>query len=84
MTSSSLTAVTINLMPVLEKLICDNHVMWKAQVLAVLHGTWLAEFLDGTNMASSAMLKIKSHKEPIEDAEGVPNPAYDLWRAQEQ
>jgi hypothetical protein len=29
----------------------DNHTLWHAQVLAVLHGAQLAGFLDGTNKA---------------------------------
>jgi hypothetical protein len=52
------TAIT--LMPVSEKL---NQVLWKAQVLAVLHGAQLTSFLDGTNPAPAEKIKIKASKE---------------------
>jgi hypothetical protein len=80
MVSSNLTTATINLMLISEKLV---HV-WKAQVHAVLHDAHLVGFLDGTNVAPLATLKIKSSKEPAKDVEEVSNTAYDLWQAQEQ
>jgi hypothetical protein len=43
----------------------------------------LASFLDGSNEVLAAKMKIKVSKETAEDDEEVPNPAYDLWRAQE-
>jgi hypothetical protein len=52
--------MTINLMPVGEKLSCDNHVLWKAQVLAVQRGVQLIGFLDGMNKALTAKIIIKS------------------------
>jgi hypothetical protein len=51
----------------------DNHVVW--------NGTQLVGFLYGTNVAPSTTLKIKSPKESTEDAEEVPNPAYDMLQA---
>jgi hypothetical protein len=38
MVTFSSTTMTINLMPVSEKLVRSNHTLWKAQMLAVLHG----------------------------------------------
>jgi hypothetical protein len=75
--SQLLTTATINLMLISEKRV---HV-WKAQVHAVLHDAHLVGFLDGTNVAPLATLKIKSSKEPAKDVEEVSNTAYDLWQA---
>jgi hypothetical protein len=77
MTSSS-ASMTISLMLVSEKLVCTNHMLWKAQVLAVLRGAKLAGFLDGTIKAAEK-LNIKSSKEGEE--EEVPNPAFATWKA---
>jgi hypothetical protein len=84
MATSSSTMTTINLMPVYEKLSRDNHVLWKAQVLAVLRGAQLAGFLDGTNKAPAETIVIKSQKESDEDTQEVSNPTFALWKAQEQ
>jgi glutathionylspermidine synthase len=84
MAISSSTMTTINLMPIGEKLSHGNHVLWKAQVLAVLRGAQLASFLDGTNKAPAEKIVIKSQKESNEDTQEVPNPAFALWKAQEQ
>jgi hypothetical protein len=72
---------TINLMPVREKLSRGNHVIWKAQVFAILTGAQLVRFLDGMNKAPAEKITVKSQKGSDEE---VPNPAYDLWKAQEQ
>jgi hypothetical protein len=69
----------INLMP--EKLSRGNHVLWKAQVIAVLRGVQPGGFLDGTNKAPAEKITVKLQKGSNEE---VPNPAYDLWKAQEQ
>jgi hypothetical protein len=60
MSSSRSTMMTINLMPVGEKLSCDNHVLWKAQVLVVQRGVQLIGFLDGMNKALTAKIIVKS------------------------
>jgi hypothetical protein len=60
MATSSSTMTTINLMPVCEKLSHGNHVLWKAQVLAVLRGVQLAGLLDVTNKALVEKIVIKS------------------------
>jgi hypothetical protein len=44
-----MTAIT--LMLVSEKLVCGNHTLWRAQVLAVLRGTQLVGYLDEKNKA---------------------------------
>jgi hypothetical protein len=84
MATSSSTMTTINLMSVCEKLSHDNHVLWKAQVLAVLRGAQLVGFLDDTNKAPAEKIVIKSQTESNEDTQEVPNPAFALWKAQEQ
>jgi hypothetical protein len=84
MATSSFNMVAINLMPVSEKLAQNNHMLWHAQVLAILHGAQLAEFLDGTNKPPAKKIQIKKQSEKVEDIDEVPNPAFELWRAQEQ
>jgi hypothetical protein len=66
--TSSSNTMTITLMPVFEKLVHDNHIVWKAQVLAALQGAQLASFLDGSNEVLAAKMKIKVSKETTEDA----------------
>jgi hypothetical protein len=82
MSSSSSTLTAMNLMLVSKKLMRGNHTLWKAQVLAVLHGAQLAGFIEGTNPAPPEKIKVKARKG--EDLEEVPNPAFELWKAQEQ
>jgi hypothetical protein len=60
MATSSSTMTIINLIPVYEMLSHGNHVLWKAQVLAVLRGAQLTGFLDGTNKAPAEKIVIKS------------------------
>jgi hypothetical protein len=55
----------------------DNHTLWHAQVLAVLHGAQLAGFLHGTNKAleeKNHMAKKSSKDE--DEAEQVSNPTF--------
>jgi hypothetical protein len=56
------TSATINLMLIREKLTHNNHVLWKAQVLAVLRGAQLTSFLDGTNKAPAEKIKMKPRR----------------------
>jgi hypothetical protein len=77
MVTSSWNLTTINLMPVSKKLVHDNHVVWKVHVLAAFRGAQLVDFLNGTNEAPAAKLKIKVSKEDAGDDE-VSNLAYDL------
>jgi hypothetical protein len=76
--------MTINMMLIGEKLSHSNHVLWKAQVLAVLRGAQLTGLLDGTNKAPTTKIIIKSLKGSDEDTQEVPNPAFDLWKDQEE
>jgi hypothetical protein len=77
--------VAATLMSVSEKLTRNNHILWSAQVLAVLRGAQLARFLDGTTKAPTEKIHTakKSSKEEGE-AEETSNPAFELWKAQEQ
>jgi hypothetical protein len=85
MAASSSTVMTIALMPVSEKLVCNNHTVWKAQVLTILRGAQLAEFLDGTNKELAEKIKVKMPKGATEEeSEDVPNPAHTTWKVQEQ
>jgi hypothetical protein len=78
MAASSSTAAAITLMPVSKKFTRSNFIIWKAQVLAVLHGAQLTEFLDGSNPAPAEKLMVKIQKEKAEE---VPNPAFASWKA---
>jgi hypothetical protein len=60
MSSSSSTLAAINLMSVSEKLVRDNHILWKAQVLTVLRGAQLTGFIEGTNPAPPEKIKVKT------------------------
>jgi hypothetical protein len=80
MASSSPTPTAIPLMPVSEKLARGNHTIWKAQVVAALQGVQLYGFLDGTSIKPAAQIKAKVGS----DEEDVPNPAFMVWKAQEQ
>jgi hypothetical protein len=82
MSSSSSTPVAMNLMPISEKLVRGNHTLWKAQILAILCSAQLARFIEGTNPAQREKIKIKAQKG--EDLEEVTNPAFELWKTQEQ
>jgi hypothetical protein len=77
--------VAATLMLVLKKLTRNNHVLWRAQVLAVLQGAQLTGFLYGTIKAPAEKIHTvkKSGKEEGE-AEEASNPAFELWKAQEQ
>jgi hypothetical protein len=83
MVTSTSASTTMTLMPVFEKLVHGNHVLWKAQVLTVLRRAQLAGFLNGTNPAPAEKIKIKNNKSE-EDSKEVLNPAFDVWKAQEQ
>jgi hypothetical protein len=53
--------------------------------LTVLRGTQLAGFLDGTNKPPTDKIQIKKKStEKEEEIDEVPNPAYELWKVQEQ
>jgi hypothetical protein len=80
MTSSSPAPTVIPLMPVSEKLTRDNHTVWKAQMVAALRGTQLYGFLDGISIKPAEQIKAKVGS----DEEDVPNPAFVVWKAQEQ
>jgi hypothetical protein len=84
MAASSSTSMTINLMPVSEKLMHSNHTLWKAQVLAMLWVAQLVRFLDGTNTMPAEKLAVKIQKGADDNTEEVLNPAFETWNAQEQ
>jgi hypothetical protein len=77
--------VAATLMPISKKLTRNNHVLWRAQVLAVLRGAQLAGFLEGTTKALAKKIHMtkKSGKEEGE-VEEASNSAFELWKAQEQ
>jgi hypothetical protein len=80
MASSSPAPTVIHLMPVSEKLTRGNHTVWKAQVVTALRGAQLYGFLDGISITPAAQIKANVGS----DEEDVPNPAFVVWKAQEQ
>jgi hypothetical protein len=80
MTSSNPAPTAIPLMPISEKLTRGNHTVWKAQMVAALRGAQLYGFLDETSIKSAEQIKAKVGY----DEEDVPNPAFVVWKAQEQ
>jgi hypothetical protein len=59
-----------------EKLTLDNFLIWKAQVLPVVRGARLMEFLEGTKVKSDEFITIGK---PDKSKEQVPNPACTTW-----
>jgi hypothetical protein len=80
MASSTPAPTAIPLMPVSKKLARGNHTVWKAQVVATFRGAQLYGFLDGTSIKPAEQIKAKVGS--VE--EDVPNPAFVVWKAQEQ
>jgi hypothetical protein len=66
---------------VYEKLPRENYLLWKAQVLAAVHGARLSGFLDGTTPAPSATIQTEL---PDKTTKSKDNPAYAAWYAQGQ
>jgi uncharacterized membrane protein YgcG len=67
-----------------EKLTHNNHTLLRTPVLAILHGTQLARFLDGTNKSPAEKIHVKKQLEKTEEVNEMPNPAFEVWKAQEQ
>jgi hypothetical protein len=59
-----------------EKLAKGNHVLWKAQILTVVRGACLEDFLTGAAKAPEQKIK--------ESGIEVLNPLYEHWRATDQ
>jgi hypothetical protein len=78
--ASSPAPTAIPLMPVSEKLVRDNHTVWKAQVVAALRGAQLYGFLDGTSIKPAE--QIKANVGSVE--EDVLNPSFVVWKVLEQ
>ena len=64
-----------------EKLTKTNFASWKAQVKSAVCGAMLEDYLTGANKAPDAEIIIKGADGKEEKK---PNPAYALWRAQDQ
>jgi hypothetical protein len=84
MATSGSNMVVITLMPVSEKLMRNNHTLWRVQVLAVHRGTQLVGFLDGTNKAHADKIQLAKKSDKEDEVEEVSNPTFELWKAQEQ
>jgi hypothetical protein len=80
MASSSPAPTVIPLIPVSEKPVRGNHTVWKAQVVAALWDAQLYDFLDGTSIKPAEQIEANVGS----DEEDVPNPAFVVWKAQEQ
>jgi hypothetical protein len=59
-----------------EKLAKGNHALWKAQILTVVRGARLEDFLMGAAKAPEQKIK--------EAGTEVPNPLYEQWKATDQ
>jgi hypothetical protein len=80
MVFTSPAPTAIPLMPVSEKLARGNHTVWKAQVVAAPRGAQLYDFLNGTSIKPAEQIKAKVGSAE----EDVPNPAFVVWKVQEQ
>jgi hypothetical protein len=81
MVSSNSNMVVVTLMPVSEKLMRNNYMLWRAQVLAVLRGSQLAGLLDGTNKAPTEKIQLAKKSNKEDQVEEVSNPAFEVWKA---
>jgi hypothetical protein len=72
MAASSKSMTTIDLMPVFKKLVRVKHTLWKAHVLAVLRGAQLAGIFDGTNLAPTEKIELKTWKIRLRKAQTLP------------
>jgi hypothetical protein len=68
-------------LPMSEKLTHSNHVLWKSQVLSVLKGAWLDEFIDSMAKPPEAFLE---PKEDDKKEAPTPNLEYAMWVAKDQ
>jgi hypothetical protein len=80
MSSSSATYTSLYVNAIIEKLTKANHVMWKAQVLAVLGGAELVGHVTGVIKVLAQEVDGKVNDKPVK----LPNPAYDEWYASDQ
>jgi hypothetical protein len=80
MSSSSIAYTSLYANAITEKLTKANHVMWKAQVLAVLCGAWLVGHVTGVTKAPAQEVDGKVNDKPVK----LPNVAYDEWYASDQ
>jgi hypothetical protein len=79
--SNALRTITGGHAVVSEKLIRDNYMLWKAQVLPTVRGAQLMGYLDGTLEVPSKTVEIeKSDK----TKQTIPNEAYSTWVAKDQ
>lgn len=62
------------------KLARETHLLWKAQIVPILHGHQLLGFVDGSFPAPPKLIAVSSDA----DAEKVANPEYSAWLAQDQ
>jgi hypothetical protein len=78
MIGSSFSARGFNILShqVHEELTRDNLLLWKAQVLLVVHGAQFMRFLDGTHEKPEEFIIVEK---PDKSQEEVPNPAYASW-----
>jgi hypothetical protein len=76
--------MAVSLMPISQKLTRNNHTLWCAQVPTVLQGAQFVGFLNGTKSSPAEKIQIKKQSDKEEEVEEVSNPAFELWKAQEQ
>ena len=66
--------------PINMKLSHDTYLLWKAQVLPVLHGTQWLGLVEGTDSAPPQLIAASTE----DGATQVPNPAYIVWLQRDQ
>ncbi|CAA7042095.1 unnamed protein product [Microthlaspi erraticum] len=69
------TLLTVNMVSV-TKLTTQNYLMWQRQVLALLEGHELQQFIDDSAQAPASTIQV--------NGAAAPNPAYAPWRRQDR
>jgi hypothetical protein len=65
-----------------EKLACNNHPLWKMQILSALKGAQLASYINPTVQPLAPFLELVKGEDKKEDPK--PNPDYESWVAKDQ
>lgn len=66
--------------PVTERLVKNNHALWKAQVMSALRGAEMAHLIDSKKPAPAATVV----PNPAKPTETQPNPEFDTWMVKDQ
>ena len=76
-------ALSLNFIPVSEKLCKNNHQMWRAQVFLALRGAQLAGYISPTTQPTPSFLPPPKGDDK-KNTPPTPNPDFEVWMAEDQ